>query len=288
MITFGHVPARNALGAYARTLREAHIVVSNARGNLAGPLPDQVSRGYLSGMEDAIRILSTSMPNEQLRALFFTQHFYTIASMPMPGYTINRLVSFELDRLLEHLELVKASVERQEVFWAQTSALFLLDTNYWTAEHRDFEMLDFCSVVGTEAEQMTVVVPFVVVDELDDLKTTGGGGRGGEKERTKTRTRARAALRFIESHVGAPGCPSSVQNPSAHGALTVAVVGDEPGHQRLPNNDDEIVARAETITRLVGRPVTLVGYDQTGFRLRARAAGLPSTTPTIPSPGAGM
>ncbi len=51
------------------------------------------------------------------------------------------------------------------------------------------------------------------------------------------------------------------------------VIFDEPGHTRLPHDDDEIVDRAAAVQAVAGRPVKLLTYDARQAT-RARFAGL--------------
>jgi hypothetical protein len=57
------------------------------------------------------------------------------------------------------------------------------------------------------------------------------------------------------------------------GAVSMELLYDPPGHERLPINDDEIIDRAVAVQVLAGRPVTLLTYD-TGMSTRGRNAGL--------------
>ncbi|MFG3172292.1 hypothetical protein [Streptomyces sp. NPDC048200] len=54
--------------------------------------------------------------------------------------------------------------------------------------------------------------------------------------------------------------------------MSLEVIFDEPGHNRLPH-DDEIVDRAAAVQAVAGRPVPTLIYD-TGQATRARFAGL--------------
>jgi predicted ribonuclease YlaK len=55
----------------------------------------------------------------------------------------------------------------------------------------------------------------------------------------------------------------------------VHVLRDELGHRRLPNNDDEIVARAAHLRQAVApHPVTVITRDN-GMRAKAMTWGLP-------------
>jgi hypothetical protein len=57
------------------------------------------------------------------------------------------------------------------------------------------------------------------------------------------------------------------------GPVTVEVLFDPPGHERLSIADDEIIARTVTAAAAAGRKITLITAD-TGQSMRGRAAGL--------------
>lgn len=59
----------------------------------------------------------------------------------------------------------------------------------------------------------------------------------------------------------------------SRGGVLVEVFLDQPGRERLPNADDEIIERACAIALYAGRPVRLVTMD-TGMAMRGRSAGL--------------
>jgi hypothetical protein len=65
------------------------------------------------------------------------------------------------------------------------------------------------------------------------------------------------------------------------GPVTMELLFDPPDHERLPDNDAEIVDRALAVQALAGRPVTMVTYDK-NMTFRARYAGLKAISPPYP------
>jgi hypothetical protein len=57
------------------------------------------------------------------------------------------------------------------------------------------------------------------------------------------------------------------------GEITVEVIFDPPGHNRLPIEDDEIIDQLVIVQPMTPSGITFVTYD-TGQALRAREAGL--------------
>lgn len=127
-----------------------------------------------------------------------------------------------------------------------------------------------------------VLVPLLVVDELDRLKRD-----------SQARTRARVALKMLNDVFArvsedrtmsllrkADDTPGPDGLPGL-GPITMELLFDPPNHERLPDPDAEIVDRALAVQSLAGRPVTMVTYD-ISMALRARYAGLKVVSPPYP------
>ena len=120
---------------------------------------------------------------------------------------------------------------------------------------------------------VTVLVPIVIVDELDRLK---------EIKDKQVKWRAGYTLAVLDRVFANSAGPARLRAgdvlPGPDGLtrseVTIELVFDPPGHTRLPINDDEIIDRALAIATLADRNVTLLTYD-TGQSTRARSAGLP-------------
>jgi hypothetical protein len=134
-------------------------------------------------------------------------------------------------------------------------------------------VLDFRRLTGVFAGSVNLIVPMVVIDELDGLK---------QNRDSHIRWRAASTLAIIDTLFKSPK-PFAIFNELDHhadepGALpspevTIEILFDPPGHTRLPINDDEIVDRAAATQPLLGTPLRLFTYD-TGQSTRARNAGL--------------
>jgi predicted ribonuclease YlaK len=121
---------------------------------------------------------------------------------------------------------------------------------------------------------MHVLVPMLVVDELDRLKRDN-----------QARSRARTALKMLDevfkrvSKQNPMGLLRQEDNTTGPdglvglGRITMELLFDPPEHVRLPDNDGEIVDRAVAVQSLAGKPVTMVTYDKS-MSLRARYEGL--------------
>lgn len=112
--------------------------------------------------------------------------------------------------------------------------------------------------------QVRLVVPLIVVEELDDLLHDRDGAR-----RQKARTVTRA---LWELHRDKPTEPSPL--PDRPG-VTIEVLPEGDWHQRRPDNDAEIIDQALMLYELTGRAVFLASCDLRQL-YRAAVPGLPA------------
>ncbi|CAM5398712.1 hypothetical protein SVIOM74S_08926 [Streptomyces violarus] len=96
----------------------------------------------------------------------------------------------------------------------------------------------------------------VVVDELDRLK---------ESRDRQVRWRAGYSLAVFNR---------DLESNERLGRVKVEVLFDNPGHVRLPDEDDEIVDRALAVHTIAAGSAQLVTYD-TGMAMRGKWANLP-------------
>jgi predicted ribonuclease YlaK len=138
-------------------------------------------------------------------------------------------------------------------------------------------------VLECREEQIELVVPMAVVDELDNLK---------QSTDKRLRWRSMYTLAVLDRVAGASGSGclreadfTALQDGGIpRGEIWVDILFDLPGHVRLPITDDEIVDRALAVQILSGKEVTFLTYD-TGQAMRARSAGLAVVRRLVQDPG---
>lgn len=241
-------------------LRYVRDALVNARGS--GGAQDQQMMAYVSWATTQAQYLQSFVAHPDIERLILTRDFYSLldnstGSSPR-GFP---LLSGEITRRLAELESVMTTVAEQVKRWETANELVVLDTNVYVHAPESYDRLDLAPYVG--ADSWHLLIPLVVIDELDRLKRANGTGDSGDK----VRNRARQALRLIDGVVTA----GDAIHPQ--GASTVEVVMDPDRHVRVASADDEIIDRAITIQKVAGRVVHLVTSD-TGMLFRARAAGL--------------
>jgi hypothetical protein len=176
----------------------------------------------------------------------------------MNGLTHRECAVWEdrLDRLLIELFNQQKLAERP-------GRPVVLDTSVLMESKPAFTNLDWRSVDSSLTEGIVrLIVPILVVEELDDLLHD----RDGERRR-----KARATTRSLRNlHGFKPTEPAAL---TAYPDVTIEVLLDGDWHQRRPNNDGEIIDQALQLSELTGQPVLLASCD-TRQLYRGGAAGL--------------
>jgi predicted ribonuclease YlaK len=124
-----------------------------------------------------------------------------------------------------------------------------------------FNEVDWATLATPAGSPVRLVVPVLVVEEMDKLKAFDKGSQ---------RDRARKVLRDLRHLLTAvpPGQPAVLRKN-----VTIEVFIDDDWHERLLNHDGEIIDQAVQVHRLTGRPVTIACLDLS-MELRARLRGV--------------
>ncbi|MFJ3310274.1 PIN domain-containing protein [Streptomyces sp. NPDC086549] len=171
------------------------------------------------------------------------------------------LINTELQDLRTYfMELANELRRMKDRFTSHQVRTVVLDTND-LLHYMRFDKIPWQRLFGPGT---SVMIPHVVIDEIDK--------KSYDAHDTGVRKRARAVFALLEqilAQIEADG--RAVVN---NGETVVDVLRDEPGHVRLPNNDDEIVARACHLQQAIApAPVTVITGDN-GMRARALSWGL--------------
>ncbi|MFE9601526.1 PIN domain-containing protein [Streptomyces hokutonensis] len=175
-------------------------------------------------------------------------------------YTIARqaqLLNFEIQELRTYfMDLANELRQIQEKYKHHRRRTVVLDTNDLLHYSR-YDKIPWTTVYGKGAR---VVIPHVVVDEIDKKSYATS---------ETIKKRARGVFALLEQTLAAQRDGLSLADGAA-----VEVMLDEPGHVRLPNNDDEIVARACQLQQAIAPASVTVVTGDNGMRARALAWGL--------------
>ena len=255
-----------------QTLIELHHAVTNLRSALT---PGERYSAYLAWVATAARRLRGQVSSADLDRMVLTPRGVLLQSKA-DGWTatLAHLVDLEIDDRDADLAAAAATLEDQVRHWGTwPGRLVVADSSFYIHHPDKLEDADLGGVLQLRGTPIRLILPIVVVDELDGLK---------QSSRQPARWRAGYTLAVLDRVLGTGTGPGRLREEDfsaldtggiPRGAITAEVVLDPPGHVRLPINDDEIVDRARAIQSLAGRDVTLLTYD-TGQATRARAAGL--------------
>ncbi|MDX6230916.1 MAG: hypothetical protein QOI76_4306 [Frankiales bacterium] len=253
-------------------LEQVHDHLGNKTGAVTGT--SQRFAAYIQWANDSVGLLRKLVGPNDLESLVLTRRYWvlqdkaTIDGGPL-AYLLNTAIDEQLSLLQEAVNDLRLQIAR----WSHPGWLVVADTSVYIRHEDKLRDLVFSRILPSRHEPVHLLVPILVVDELDGLK---------QSKDKHVRWRAGHSLGVIDElqpeadFVGElrPADFSTVDEggiPS--GQVTIQVVLDPPAHSRLPIEDDEIVDRAVAFQTLASRPVTLLTFD-TGMSTRARFAGL--------------
>lgn len=160
-------------GADRETLLRNLTHVQTDLINIPGKSPSIVDRytSYITWVANSVRLLRVQVTQADLEQLLLTRRYWTLQAMATsPTGTTGDLVDTELaDRTTEFEEAIR---ETREEFqrWSRVQRLVVGDTTMYCQHPEKLERIDFASVMECRDEQIELIVPMAVVDELDNLK----------------------------------------------------------------------------------------------------------------------
>ncbi|MEU5554489.1 PIN domain-containing protein [Micromonospora sp. NPDC047793] len=178
---------------------------------------------------------------------------------------LNGLLGALVDQHLESLQAAATDLTQAMQRFQRDAEVVVLDTNIYMEHPQQLEDLDLAELLHLSFEPIHILVPLVVVDELDKGKRSGWNG-----------WKAAYSVAYVDRVTQRGGVVREkdfTDEDRPRGEVTIEVVFDPPGHIRLPINDDEIISRALAIKTLAGKQLRILTYD-TGMAMRGRAAGL--------------
>jgi|NGEPerStandDraft_6_1074524.scaffolds.fasta_scaffold67141_2 rRNA-processing protein FCF1 len=187
-----------------------------------------------------------------------TPGYWVIRDMDVNSGRPSPLIESECRRLARWLLDFDKELERidEEDGKDRQSARLVLDTSA-IVRHKSFTDVDWTKYAG--AKSVRLVIPILVIRQLDDLKDSGRSDK------------ARPRLRSIRNALAERGRGPA---PIAARNTTVELLMDPPNHTRLPIADEEIIRRAQYLQGRPGGPVLLVTGDYT-MQFMAEADGVP-------------
>lgn len=242
-----------------KELRRLAVEAENLYAYGAGPRPNQalVFRDqYLKWADTTEQTLRGLLADDAAQAGLQTERHWHIrnltAATARPAELINAEINAQAARLRQAADALDASVGR---LTGTPGQIVVCDTNVFLHYQR-FDQVSWPAIAG--AIPVRVVIPLIVVEELDAKKYAGD---------PDLRRRAQRILRALERLL------SSARDSDSHAVplgdeVTLEVLGDDAGHTRRANADDEILDRCEYLEQVTGSRVLVVTGD-VGMRVRA-------------------
>lgn len=190
-----------------------------------------------------------------LGELIFTQRYAALRSgADVQG--LSSFISLEMDARRRLLRATTSYVEAQVGFYRGVDRLVVLDTNLFLHHKRPFDQLPLADVIDARAEGVRLVVPLVVIRELDKHK------RGNRAVKSRARTTLRRIRELVPTihHISELG---RYERGPLKACVMVSVAMDPPGHVPLADADSELTEAALRVEDRAGRPVTVVTLDGT-------------------------
>jgi hypothetical protein len=256
------------------TTRRVQSELGNAQ-NAAGVAANRAV-GFLTWCESWARPqLGNYFPEtEELFAELAASHRRIALRPSMEERTLNGLLSEEIKTWDARLEDLVAELQALQPFVSRPGRLLVLDTSA-LMEGPPFTSFDWAAIlpplpaeVAALGPHQRLIVPILVIEELDNLMHDRDGGR---------RQRARETFRSLwELHGPQPAAPASLPDQLA---TTIEVMLDGDWHRRRPSNDAEIIDQAVAVRQLTGRDVRLVTADGPMLYRAAAASLIPVRMP---------
>ncbi|MEU7935234.1 PIN domain-containing protein [Micromonospora echinofusca] len=225
-------------------LTELRFAIENQQGGGQQGAEDRAT-AYLEWVQEARRRRRSQIRPSDLDRLVPTKSYEVVLSslsslaVATTGPRIVRaLVNQQLTERMDDFGAAIADLQQQTQRFEGDDLLVVLDTNVFMHHPQEIEDLDVHALIYRAFEPLRIVVPMVVVDELDRLKRTGDG---------KGRARARYGVAYIDRLFRNGGLirPADLSdNETPRGRVRLDVLFDSPGHVRQSRPDDEIVDRA--------------------------------------------
>lgn len=241
-----------ALDDAVKVLDEIAMDAQNVRGGAGRK--GSVLDDYVKWVPDSERKLVRYFVRADVESFLYTPRYWDARRYSIAPEQLIAALNGELAARVADLLEVRECLSRQhERYGALVSPVLVPDTNAFV--HYTF----FTEAAWPElanASNIHMVVPLVVVEELDRLKFSRD---------SKVADRARKVIRALDRLLA-----SGAVRAELPGRGSIEVMSEEPDHDRLPTVDSEIVHVCEELDDLAPASVSVVTGDL-GMKVRARS-----------------
>jgi hypothetical protein len=155
-------------------LRRIHGEAQNARGKHSGPSAAGPADAYLNWAHETIRLLRNLIRPDDLDRLVMTRRYWHLlgqGDVPDSNLAAVRAVAdLELDERADAFGDLIAALEARELTWAQVGRRVVADASAYMQAPETLKTLDIGALLDTRSEDLHVLVPILVLDELERLK----------------------------------------------------------------------------------------------------------------------
>lgn len=234
-------------------LREVATQGGNVLGGGIGEIRQARDR-YLQWVENSEAQLRSLFADAEAWSGFYTDHYWQIRLLDRASARPYPLINDEARRQVERLEALAASVRHQAQIAAMpTGSLALVADTSVLMHYQRLDQIDWVNLAS--APHVALVLPLLIVDELDDLKFR-------DRPLAKRASSLVSYLRNLRQGKQ-PWEPVSIRQN-----VDLRILMDPVGHRRRVNNDEEILDRTEQLNRYASGTAALATGDY-GMELRA-------------------
>ncbi len=241
MASFDFAPGINP-ASWLNNTRVWDTELSNAN---TGITASDGQRAFLLAIESLDAGLRLLLLGHDWEKWVYTRAYWAIREMTESTPRPYPLLNSESSRLQRHVAELETELKRmahEDSSVDLTAMRLVLDTSA-LVRAKCFTEVDWPEYF--ERKPVRLVIPILVIHELDHLKNTG--------KSNKARPRLKKIRSILEGHGHGPG--------DVRSGVTLELLLDPPDHHRLPINDQEIIRRTDNLKGRVGGPLRLVTGD---------------------------
>ncbi len=164
------------------------------------------------------------------------EKYWSILQIGRDSPEINWILAEEQRAVLARIDNAIKATRSEIDRWTDVDAVIVPDTNVFLEHRQPFDDIDWSTLVGPDAERLVVVVPILVVEEIDKAKRDG----------SRRMARARETLRRIDAIFSLDTTRQAIHQSSSL-STQIEIQFDTPSHRRLDHADSEIVRKATSI-----------------------------------------
>ncbi|MES9535936.1 PIN domain-containing protein [Actinomadura sp. NPDC000600] len=234
--------------------------LANSAGTVRTGVADEPKANYIKWVDDCERQLRNIFTDTDIAKDMITDRYWRLtAEGAGASLAFHTALGAEIEVQRDRLNALADKLEELAKVARRPGQIVIPDCNFYV-HCMPMQDVKWCDVL--KVEQVRLVMPYAVLDELDKVKDMKG-------DRSN---RARNVLKYVDQLI--PDYSKSDMG-ELRDKVTFEIFPDEPDHRRRWSMDEEIVDRGLLLQRLAGQPVLILSDDR-GMRIRTQRRGLQS------------